>query len=246
MPSRAEHMRLLSEIQASEPVSLTAFKAARGPAPEQASKALQLAKDRGVSPQFAADNAEAMQQQDRPERVRGRPRGRPVLASYAGQSACTRPRSRTTSPRCRRWRWASPTSGTPSKARKYMDATPEERAKLEDGPRDYEQAAQRVRGSGAGVLADVARAVPNVAAYGASAVLGATGKSAVAGTMGMGAAMYQLNRGVLFRRIVEQFPDARKSGARRGPRRLRCRIRAVAEGVRGPAGWRRSTRRRAR
>src|SRR5262249_17352011 len=65
------------------PVSFTAYRAARGPTPDRAAQALRLAGPRGVSPQWAADNADGLQQTDDEAEFASALGVSPVLRSYA-------------------------------------------------------------------------------------------------------------------------------------------------------------------
>lgn len=235
LASKEAHMAALAEIQASpdlspaepadlgpveqdlgpvepaqEPVSLTAYKAARGPAPEQAAKALQLAKGRGFSPQFAAENLDTIQQAQEQSGFEDALGVSPILAAYAAKSGVHASAVKDDVSVLQALEMGLSDVGYAVTARKYMDDPSKVDAgglaAYEGAAADFAARQEAVQDPIDRIAIETARALPNVAAYGASSVLGAVFAKGGGTALGLGTALYQLNRGVLYRRILAQAP----------------------------------------
>jgi hypothetical protein len=197
---------------ASQPTSLTAYRAARGPAPEQAARALGLAATTGLGHQFVADNLDEIGKAQEEAQLAAHLDGMPVTAAYAGQSAVHAAAVKDDVGVLEALEMGLSDVGYALKARSEMDQpTPGGAATLQG----YEEAAAEFGKRPSGLVADVARAIPSTALYGAAAIMGGvlTGPGAPAGAAGgLTAALYQLNRGVLYRRIWAQAPIPEEGG----------------------------------
>jgi len=180
-----------------QPADLTAFRAQRaGVEPGAAAEALTLSKKRGLSPQFVADNLETVRAEEERNMLAASLSGLPVTAGYAGQSAVHAAAVKDDVGPLEALEMGLADVGYAVAARHYMD---EPSSELAGGLVGYEEAAQKFAERPSGLIADVARALPSLAVYGGATVVGG-------GPIGLGFALYQLNRGVLYRRIWANAP----------------------------------------
>jgi hypothetical protein len=84
MPTRAQHMAVLQQIEDSAP-DFAAAQAARGPNPDQATQALGLAKRNGTDPSWTADNLAGVAQEAQRADIAAKLKAAPGVAQYASR-----------------------------------------------------------------------------------------------------------------------------------------------------------------
>jgi hypothetical protein len=245
LPPESSSLAAFREANAAESPDLTAFKASRaGVDPASAAQALSLAKQTGLDPGFVAGRLpQVAQAQDDSATAASLARS-PITADYASQSAVHAAAVQKDVGIWEALEQGFKDVGYGLLATEQMSFPSEwgqrELASLEEGAAEMDR-------RHAGVLADLARSGPTIATFmlastagkAAGTALGAKAAgpagAAVGGTAGelsaVAATMYALNRGSLYRRIMQQAPPEGTEGFDPAAYESRARLWATTGGL---------------
>jgi hypothetical protein len=189
--------------QVAAPTSLTAYRAVRGPAPEVAASAIAAAKDRRVSPQFAADNLDSIRQADEQKSLQDTLARNPVTAEYMGQSA---PHAALAKPDVGVFEALEQGLSDLGYAELSTLQMSIDSPSLEESLQAQEQATAEYEQKHSGIVADLVRQAPMLGAFFLADKLGMTLGGKPGGAAASGGLMFGLNRGAIYRQIMAQMP----------------------------------------
>jgi hypothetical protein len=189
-------------VPAPAPVSLTAYRAVRGPAPDAAAQAISLAKDRRISPQFVADNLAPVQQADEQQKLVQALAGAPVTAEYMAQSAPHAALAREDVGVLEALERGLSDVGYAELSTVQMSLGSD---RLEEALQADEEQAAAFEKKHSGVVASLVRQTPMLGAFFLADKLGMGLGGKAGGAAAVGGLMYALNRGSLYRQIMSQY-----------------------------------------
>lgn len=185
-----------------EPVSMTAFKGAAGDA-TAAPAILSLSRRTGFAPQFVADNLVEVRQRTERDDYATLLRTSPTVAEWAAQSPVHAAAAKEDVGILAALEQGFADIGYGEFATAQMTAPTQFG---EDALRTYEEQAAEYEKKHSGLLADFSRSLPSLGLYFLGDKLGHLAGGTAGGAAASGGLMFGLNRGVLYRRIMQQMP----------------------------------------